>query len=113
MPPRASRYLRPCSSQRYCIFPSTNIIGFLQQSKYGDETETVRVTIFAVFSIKRGHVQLFAPVNVIIRDHDSADRSEQRAVTDQPGKNVTRRIGHQFPWHHDDANDTGDESASA
>ena len=53
------------------------------------------------------------PVNEIVGDHDSTDRSEQRAVADEPGENVTGRVGHQFPRHHQNADDAGDESADA
>ncbi len=37
----------------------------------------------------------------------------KRAVADQPGEDVAGWVGHQFPRHHHDADDAGDQAADA
>src|ERR1035437_10820678 len=82
-----------------------------EQRKDRDEAETVAITIFAIRAIERGEMQMLLPPNVIVRDHDSANLTEQSAVADQPGENVPGRVGHQLPRHHEHADDSGNQSS--
>ena len=77
------------------------------------EAEAVGETILAVGLVKRGEIQLRAAKDEVVGDQDAADRSEQRAVADEPGENVAARIGDQFPRHHQHADDAGDQPAHA
>ena len=46
-----------------------------EQRDNRDQTKSIGVAIFAVFTVKRADVQLPPPPNVIIRDHDPTDRA--------------------------------------
>ncbi len=61
-----------------------------------------------IFHIERG----FADEEVI-GNHHAGDGAEQAGVADEPAENVGAEIAQQFPGHHEDADDAGDEAAGA
>src|SRR5690606_32631443 len=63
-----------------------------RQSHQRAGIEAAPVTVDAVVRIERGDLEVALPNDEIVRDHDRRDRAEQRAVADQPGKDIAARI---------------------
>src|ERR1700754_201901 len=79
----------------------------------GAPVPAAAVGVCAVAAIEVAEFQTFLTHQPIVCNQDSADRSETAGITNQPGKNITRRIGEQTPWLHQYADDAGDQSAGA
>ena len=77
------------------------------------EAEPAGVAVDAMALVKFRRVEFFTPPDIVIRDHDAGNRSEQRTVADEPGKNVAAGVLIKLPWHHEDPEKGGDESAGA
>ena len=96
----------PKSPARLGSTPATN-------ASDGNVADATGKVIFAGGLVEGVEIQYPTAIDKIIRDQDSADGSEQAAVGDEPGEDVSVGIGDQFPRHHEDADDAGDESAGA
>src|SRR5205807_8942343 len=59
------------------------------QRYHGHDADTAREAIFALLAISRLDIEFAAAPDKIIGDQNSSDGTEQRAVSDQPRKNLT------------------------
>ena len=50
---------------------------------------------------------------VVVENHDAGDGAEERGAANEPAEDVGTVTGHELPRHHEDADDTGDESTGA
>ena len=77
----------------------------------GAPVHSVRVRIDAVRVVERRERQPLLAQNPIVGDENSAERPHQAAVTNEPGEYVRRGATVEFPGHHHDANEGGDQAA--
>src|SRR5712692_8790364 len=66
------------------------------------------VRIGSLFAIEVAEDKSFLSHDPIINDQNSRDRSQTAGITNQPGEDVTGRIGEQPPRLHQNADDAGD-----
>lgn len=81
------------------------------QGEQTHQAEAFGVAILAIWFIEIHEAELAFADEKIVGNHDATDGAEQSAVADQPGKNVTGRIGQKFPGHDQHSDDSGDETA--
>src|SRR5213075_2500714 len=76
-----------------------------------DPVEAAREFVDAVPLVEIVEHELTAPYDEVVRDHDSGDGTQQRAIADQPGEDVGRGVVVEPPGHHHNSDHGGDHCA--
>lgn len=67
-------------------------------------------TILTSMFIQINNIQLLFAYKIIISNHNTANRSQQTGVSNQPGKNISIWVSDQFPGKYQNSQYAGDIS---